>query len=224
MSQPENTSNSRRQRLSIGSLFIVTVWASILCSLFAASLRGLPKEQKTNGIVFIVIALVLCLGAFAYCYFRRVRVERLAGPRHYISRSRMTSWFHILGVCSCFASTGFMIFGLSSIQLVGDASGLVLWNMIYMTWMFGIWAGNYLLNVLVFKTDSRSIDVSQNGIIIGVSQFIPWTHIIGFRWNQYTDELMLLFDGNFIDLPVSPDEREALERELLKFIRKKKGY
>lgn len=215
----------RGSQLSISQLMAITVGASVVCAVLASVLHRLPKEQQAKGSLFILLMMFVCLSVLVLFYTLRARVEKRAGPRHFITMTPLSSWFHVFGILSCVLTLGVMVVGLCNVAgTEGMSDVFLIWHFGYFIWMVGAYASNYLINAFLWKTDPKSVDVRQNGIILGRFQFVPWSSLRGFRWNQYTQDLMMLMDGRFAEWKVPVSQRAQLEAELEKFIPKKAGF
>ena len=90
-------------------------------------------------------------------------------------------------------------------------------------WLIGASTCNYLVSI-AWKAEPGIVDVRQNGIILGQFRFVPWSDLRGFRWSKFTDDLMLLNEGSFIEKKVPKAQRETLEAALKEFLPKKAGF
>jgi len=216
-------SNDLRGQFSIGQMMVVTIGMSVVCAVLATVLRRLPEEQQTKGGLFILAMVLICFAALAIYYFRRAYVEKRAGGSHFITTAPLTSWFHIGGIASCTATLVLMAIGLVTVSK--DHLALWgIWQYVYLSWILVAFSGRYLISAFLWKTNPKSVDVRENGLVLGAFMFLPWEHFHGFRWNKFTKKLMLLSKGRFIEWKVHESQREPLEKALIGFLPKKEGF
>ena len=222
---PNNSTPLRGGQIGIKQMMAVTAVISVVCAVLTAVLRRLPEEQQIRGALFILLMVFICLAALVFFHVRRARIEKQGGLSHFITRAPLTSWFHFFGIASCIGTLVMMGVGLAFVAVGKDGvSVLSYWDFAYLFWMVGAFAGKYLVCAFLWKTSPNSVDVRENGLILGTFMFLPWGTFHGFRWNKFTKKLMLLREGRFIEWKVAENQRESLEQALANFIPKKKGF
>ena len=227
MTEPTTERDDRQIRgtqLSISHLMVITIGASVLCAVLATVLRQLPEEQQMKGTLFILAMIFVCAAGLVLCYYFRSIAEKQAGPSNFKTKAPLSSWFHIFGISSCVFALVVMAAGLWSITGTEKTSDLFqIWEIAYFVCMSGGYAGYYLINAVLWKTNPKSIDVRQNGIIFGTFLFVSWPKIDGFRWNKFSQKLMTSINGRFFESKVPKSQQARLEAELEKFIPKMEG-
>jgi len=195
---------------------MITALAALLCACLARAVRSLPKEEQTNGTLFVLAILVGFLVYVAIAFVWRSFLEKKAGKSQFFSRGSLKSFFHISGLFNCLLCLGCMIASL--LLLTDKTSSSTCWSLAIQFCLFGAWSINYLLSVFVWKVDSGSIDVRDEGLLLGVGHFVPWDFLHGFRWNKFTNKLMLLNENGFTEWPVVADRKAELHEEIEKYL------
>lgn len=222
--EEQKNRNAHKRNLSlfqfgIKQLLIAMVGVSIMCGVFVAVLNRVPEESRATATIFVFCVLALCLFVLILISFQRARLEKKAGPRHYVAMGSIGSSFHVSGIFCCVAILGIFAY-LLYIAVSTDELSIPqpLHASITGTWFCGTIAARYLFCVFWWKSDPQCIDVRENGVIHGLQLFFPWSKLRGYRWNQFTKKLMLLTEDNFFEYTVPQKHHDEVSAAIEKFI------
>ena len=199
----------------------MTVVAAVVCAFLARILQALPEEERTTGILSILLILFILLAYVVFSFWWRSWLAKKAGPSRFIARGPYTSWFHILGILGCIFCLASMAGGMYLITL--DRGIGTIYTVAYLFWTSAAIACNYLLGVFVWDVDPKSVDLRENGVVLGAKHFIPWNYLTGFRWNGINKKLMLFTERGLTEWYVPEAARSELSAELENFIRVKEA-
>ena len=203
-------------KFGIWQLMVVTAFAAVLCAFLARIVQRLPKESQTAGALFVVAILGGMLVYVAVRFVLWSQLHQRAGARELLTAGA-TMWIHhIMGIFFCAVSLFQM--ALAILTLSSDSNKISSWASLLNLCVPSALALNYLMDLFVWKVDKNGVDVRENGLILGNWHFLPWSSVSGFRWNKFTNKLMLLGSGAIVECGVPEDHKDALAAALEKHV------
>lgn len=217
-----NDAQNVPSKFGILQLMLTTVLAALLCAFLTRLIRMLAPEEQFTGIAFVLAILIGMLAYITGSVIFRSRIEKRAGARQFFSSGSRVSFHHLLGCFWCTLWMACMALLLWSRSRTETSTLLSVWPDLLQISVFGSFSLNYLLNTFIWKVSPGSIDVRENGLIIGGWQLFPWNSLTGYRWNKFSKKLTLFREGGFVECNVPEQHKAALAKEIERFIPFKK--
>ncbi|MEM7453302.1 MAG: hypothetical protein AAF456_02995 [Planctomycetota bacterium] len=215
----ETTTVTSAQFTTRQLLFLIVV-ASIVFAFLGNVLQNLTVKDWWRVMAYVGALIAIGLTLLVLAMNRRARAERKAGPSHLLVHGALTTWYHIAGITNSTLTLLVITGGLVKVAMP-DAYFPALTSFLSMMTYIPILvltAGSYFVCMVWWKVGPKTIDIRENGVIIGPFHFTSWQYLRGFKWNQFSKKLMLMTEGGYIEHKIPARKREKVAETLRNFL------
>ena len=201
-------------------MLILFVALSVVFAILGTILRNLPVQHWWGVMAYVSGVTVVGLVLLALAMRRRALAEIKAGPSRLVVKGALSSWYHIGGITTTLVTLLVISGGLIKVAMpdgeypaLSNFIGLITWSPFLM-----LTSGSYFVCMVWWKVGPWALDIRENGVIIGAFYFTEWKYLRGFKWNKFSNKLMLLTDSGFIEHVIPKHAREDVAEALREFL------